>query len=485
MLVIHVKWYHFVMLFFLYLNPRIGWGDYGVCTGFFLKLKVIIVINQHMISELPARCKIQRAFKFLNVLRKDNDMKKKFNSSQMLETSEDCYKFSKSVSYETLVGGTATICTDIKQTQRLSEGSADKPLTAVGTLTSLLCNSAKVVENLLRYDITRRTSVRRGYLPEKCTHANEESLFASVTRLMRLPRRIQRMLLVMTIPMLVLIFILITTTESQATTISCINGLREDGITTCEKCGDNCNWSYETTSKKLTVSGSGNMYDYERKEIDGDSRHTSAPWGEYKVWSLDVEGVSNIGKNAFVGLSLRSINMDDTVASISSYAFAYNYSNMSLELPDSLEEIASKAFRGPYIQSLIIPSTIKNIETGALGSDTYTISNMTIICMGGKTECDKLKEKLQTYTHLDGSNNKQTINLSGNVKLAGYKECVSTNYFWNGAECVREPDLSKRKCCSDVCKDVGGYCNRIRYTPAEAVEVLKDDNNFVVITFRK
>ena len=75
-------------------------------------------------------------------------MKKCFNRLHTLETSENCDKFSKSVSYETLVGGTATTGREIKQTRRLSKGSADKPLSAVGTLTSLLCNSAKVVEKL-------------------------------------------------------------------------------------------------------------------------------------------------------------------------------------------------------------------------------------------------------------------------------------------------------------------------------------------------
>ena len=38
-----------------------------------------------------------------------------FNSVQMLETSDVCNKFSKSVSYETLVIGATTIGTEIKQ----------------------------------------------------------------------------------------------------------------------------------------------------------------------------------------------------------------------------------------------------------------------------------------------------------------------------------------------------------------------------------
>ena len=71
-------------------------------------------------------------------------MIKNFNGVPMLKSSEDCKKFSKSVSYETLVIGAATIGRECVQTRRLSKGSADKPLTAVGTLTSLLCNSAKV-----------------------------------------------------------------------------------------------------------------------------------------------------------------------------------------------------------------------------------------------------------------------------------------------------------------------------------------------------
>ena len=42
-------------------------------------------------------------------------MRKNFNSVQMLKSSEDCDKYSKRVSYETLVGGTTTTGRGIKQ----------------------------------------------------------------------------------------------------------------------------------------------------------------------------------------------------------------------------------------------------------------------------------------------------------------------------------------------------------------------------------
>lgn len=73
---------------------------------------------------------------------------KKFFDIKALKSSDDCDKYSTSVSYETLVGGTTTTGREYEQNKWLSKGSADKPLSAVGTLTSLLCNSAKVVEKL-------------------------------------------------------------------------------------------------------------------------------------------------------------------------------------------------------------------------------------------------------------------------------------------------------------------------------------------------
>ena len=76
---------------------------------------------------------------------------------------------------------------------RSPNGSRLKMTEKVLSFLRLRCTSDIVG---IRNVITRRTSVRRGYLPERGTHANKESLFTSVTWLMRLPRRIQRMLLV-------------------------------------------------------------------------------------------------------------------------------------------------------------------------------------------------------------------------------------------------------------------------------------------------
>ena len=72
-----------------------------------------------------------------------------FNRLQTHIIGDVCKKFSKSVSYETLAGGTPAIGTNIKQTQCLCECSAEKPLTAVGTF-SAFNNAEKVVEKWLQ-----------------------------------------------------------------------------------------------------------------------------------------------------------------------------------------------------------------------------------------------------------------------------------------------------------------------------------------------
>ena len=58
---------------------------------------------------------------------------------------------------------------------------------------------------------------------------------------------------------------------------------------------------------------------------------------------------------------------------------------------------------------------------------------------------------------------------------------IQTIYLGKEKECI-DSALG----CGENYRDMGGWCNRIRYTPAEAAKVLRDDNtNEVTITFKK
>ena len=368
------------------------------------------------------------------------------SSVQMFEAGGNCDKYSKRFLYKNLVGGTATTGTGIKQTQRLIKGSADKPLDAVGTF-SAFHNAEKVVEKILQ--------------------------MSPIFKLVKI------------ISLAVLSISVVSESQAEGTKVSCINGLREDGITACEKCGDNCNWKIEDGT--LSVFGSGNMYDYKYKEVNGQWRYVnssdSTPWAGYNIETIDIEGVNNVGKGVFAFMTgVKSVNIKSPVRDILFDAFWDTHSLETVVLSDFVNSIGEGSFNSENLKNIVIPDTVKSINTwNTFGKNLDSLNNLNIVCLGGKKTCENIKQMLKNY----GYGNDKRKNLYDNVSVANYQQCNSTNYYWNGAECVREPDVSKRKCC-DSCKDMGGWCNRIRYTPAEAAEVLKDDNtNEVTITFKK
>ena len=85
---------------------------------------------------------------------------------------------------------------------------------------------------------------------------------------------------------------------------------------TSGSCGENATWTYESTT--LTISGTGEMYDYAYGE---------APWNAYAetMTSLVIEdGITSIGNNAFAGCEkLNSVQYPASgFTSIGDYAFS-------------------------------------------------------------------------------------------------------------------------------------------------------------------
>jgi hypothetical protein len=236
---------------------------------------------------------------------------------------------------------------------------------------------------------------------------------------------------------------------------------------------DNCQWSLDSKGK-LTVTGSGATDNYSY------TPYYNSPWSDYRddIFSVEVSGISTIGVGAFGHLSnLKDVYMDDSVTKLGIDAFWFSPIE-TLRMSDAITTIDQAAFQGNHLTSIIVPDTAIINHTSFGGNP-----ELQIICKGSQETCAGLMKQMQKYS-MHTNEGDSIVNLSNNVHLANYTNCNSSKYFWDGAKCVREPDVTKRKCCAS-CKDMGGWCNRIRYTPAEAAEVLKDDNNEIVITFRK
>ena len=375
-----------------------------------------------------------------------------------IKTGKNCNKLSKSVSHETLVGGTTTTGREYEQNQWLSKGSADKPLTAVGTLTSLLCNSAKVVEKWLQT------------LP--------------VFRLVKI---------------IILISVLFVGMVAES--------LAKDSIPTSGTCNSagTCLWSIDSAGT-LTISAKNGEKDVKMADYNcvgnpcNPSSLVARPWEANlkQIKSLVIgDNITKIGQDAFQNASnLKSVTGMNDVEHIRRSAFSYSGLE-SIIIPESIKKFEDQVFASnANFTEIIIPDSL-NDESITLSDALFSRSCFTSSyastkssCAGAQIVCQGDVEKCKTVLEKFGGKGNCTLDAPSNcinpkkIVAANYQQCTD-NYFWNGAKCMREPDVSKRKCCSS-CKDMGGWCNRIRYTPAEAAEVLKDDNtNEVTITFKK
>ena len=183
------------------------------------------------------------------------------------------------------------------------------------------------------------------------------------------------------------------------------------------KCGDNLTWQLYD-SGKMTISGSGTMYNYTPAD------NQFAPWYNRRTIIKEVEiqnGVTSIGERAFyqcesltsiaipdsvtsieMGLfygcrNLTNIVIPDSVTSIGTCAFYQCESLTSIAIPDSVTSIGPVAFgECSSIASVIIPDSVTSIEMG-LFSRCRNLTNIVIpdsvtsIGAYAFEECDSLK----------------------------------------------------------------------------------------------
>lgn len=226
-------------------------------------------------------------------------------------------------------------------------------------------------------------------------------------------------------------------------------------------CGDNLTWYFDTVESVLTISGSGDMYDYSTESYNSTTR-TTAPW---KTYSSDVksvvisDGVTSIGNNAFYRFkSLNSVSIGDSVSKTGKNAF-YNCSALVNAYIDDIGAWCNIAFNGYtsnplyfadklYINgtltgNLIIPDTVNAINSYAF----YNCSALTSVSMGDSVtnigyrafgKCSSLEsvtfgdfvEKIEDEA-FSGCSSLTGITLPDSVTYFGgsvFKECTSLTY---------------------------------------------------------
>jgi hypothetical protein len=157
---------------------------------------------------------------------------------------------------------------------------------------------------------------------------------------------------------------------------------------TSGKCGKNLTWVYDEATKTLTISGTGEMYDYGYRALDIHTPWYELPFetaiiedgitsiGEYTFWRcysmkeiFIPKSITSIGEGAFYQCSnLVNINIPDTATNIGRGLFAYCSNLTSVELPYGVTSISHDSFWGcESLTSVFIPKSVINMGSSAFG----------------------------------------------------------------------------------------------------------------------
>ena len=130
-------------------------------------------------------------------------------------------------------------------------------------------------------------------------------------------------------------------------------------------CGTNVNWSLDTETGVLEITGTGAMTNYKNYPASSQS-----PWSNYSkyITSINISnGITNIGDYAFAYCSsLTSVTIPNSVTTIGISAF-YNCSGLtSITIPNSVTSIGKNAFCVcTGLTSIEIPNSVTTIGQSA------------------------------------------------------------------------------------------------------------------------
>ncbi len=134
------------------------------------------------------------------------------------------------------------------------------------------------------------------------------------------------------------------------------------------KCGDSITAVLDTTARTLTLTGTGEMYDYTTLSRPG--------WYSQKSKPLTVtvgEGITHVGSYAFADfLTLTEIELPDTLKTVGDHAFYHCIKLTSLDFPEGVESIGAYTLSECYaLLSVTLPESIPEIPDGMFRLSTY------------------------------------------------------------------------------------------------------------------
>lgn len=184
-------------------------------------------------------------------------------------------------------------------------------------------------------------------------------------------------------------------------------------------CGASANWSFDTETGVLTISGTGAMTDYVKSEL------ATTPWYEYRnqVKAIVIaDGITNVGTYAFSECAATTVTIADSVTKIGGYAFRECQSVTDIHIGSGVTFIGKFAINNwKAIKSLTIPGNVKELQHNAINNCSALTSltleeGIEIIPSQAITGCKAL-------TELEVPASAKTFGTKGNA-LSAVEKCT-------------------------------------------------------------
>ncbi len=204
------------------------------------------------------------------------------------------------------------------------------------------------------------------------------------------------------------------------------------------KLGDNVTYSLDTETGLLTISGTGDMYDYEVSfhDYNGREYYSSTPLKMENIKNIIIEsGVTDIGDAVFFNCKIQSVTIPDTVTRIGNYAFI-GFKKSEITLPNSVISIAYSAFSKSvenyavsYLKKINYKGTVTQWNSVSCGYENHYIIKCTdgIIGNGNTVTIDNFSCNINNdYTaQIEGGGTENLI-IPETVSYEGYSFSVTS-----------------------------------------------------------
>ena len=216
-------------------------------------------------------------------------------------------------------------------------------------------------------------------------------------------------------------------------------------------CGDNLTWTYVDSTQTLTISGTGDMYNYEFDETPWFSQSDS-------IKTIIIgQGVTSIGKYAFSPCTnAESITIPEGVKTIGDHAFFGCDSLNNVEFPSSVDKLGEGAFTScNNLSNITIKGKITDVGYGAFAETAITDIPSGLepteipFCLFGA--CDKLTTITipNSVTSIGEDAFVNCFNLTS-VTIPNSVSSIGENAFWG---CSNLKTVTMDSSLAQQCKD--------------------------------